>query len=179
MIIPRVVDGDEILIRGIVTPLFYSNSGRRLKREAFLPPPNKNDVSLLRLKFTTYNFCKRHSKSLNITSQTYCGLACFIANQIQAIIGSGNYPFTVTVHGTPLNENMQIIPEENEVQHDDPRGLPMHADMLYSAALTKGEVQTQHRKFADELLKLAVYLHDPSPQEDKWSGQIYQHYNNS
>src|SRR5579885_2325230 len=71
--IPRTVNEHEVVVRGIVHPLFVS-SKTGLKREAFLPPPNRSDVSTLRLFYTSPVFCKAHTKNLRIGANKYMGL---------------------------------------------------------------------------------------------------------
>lgn len=170
MIVPRVVASDEILIRGIVTPLFFDKKRNVLKHPAFLPPPNKNrcDVSLLRLRYTTDTFCKKHSKTLTIGTSIYWGLAGFKPQHVEQINQANNFSYSVSVLATPLDENFKIVPEDTIVTVSDP-GLPMHADMLYSAAM-EGEIQSEMRKFAEELILLAACYQDTNPESDEWTG---------
>ncbi len=159
--IPFEIDAKEILVRGIFHPMFYSISKQKLKGEAFLPPPNKNDVSLLRRHYTNDDFCKRHSANLNIANNSYCGLATFHSFHVDEINGTEASSFKVELKATPLNEKGEYI--DNAPVLIDSAGLPMHADLLYPSPLTKGQPATAHRKFAEQLAKIANFYLDSNP----------------
>jgi hypothetical protein len=140
-----------------------------LKREAFLPPPDKRDVSLLRRSYTDDNFCKNHSASLAIKNNDYCGLATFCAYHVIEINKLSEPEMRVEIKATPLDKN------KNQIKHppvfvNDP-GLPMHADLLYQTPLVKGEIYTAYRAYASKLAKVANYLNDPSPKTLDWTGE--------
>jgi hypothetical protein len=162
------VDRNEILVRGIVHPMFYSISKNSIKPEAFLPPPNKRDVSLLRHSYTNDNFCKNHSKNLIIGSNEYCGLATFCHYHIEII---NNQPANITrteILGTPIDGNGNYI-YRSPIFYDT-IGLPMHADLLYEQPMIKGAVNTNYRKYASQIVKIANYFKDPFPQMENWKG---------
>src|SRR4051812_40173028 len=62
--IPSIISENEIIIRGIYRPLFFS--GNKLTDKSFLPPPSKMDVSVLRHDYTTSDFCKQHVSQIEI-----------------------------------------------------------------------------------------------------------------
>ncbi len=167
--IPRTIGKEELLVRGILSPLFFSS--RKLKSLAFLPPPNKTDVSLLRHAFTNDDFCKSHSLSLKITNQTYCGLATFLAQHIEEVNKNGGCHLTITLKSTPLDTSYAII-SNGDVFKSDP-GLPMHADLVYSQPPVKGQVSTNHRMVADLILKISNYFPDPEGNAEStvWKGK--------
>ena len=81
---------NEVLVRGIIAPIWASNSKKELKANAFLPPLPKNDkesrcVSLNRLRYCSANFCKNHAKKLLIKGNEYVGLAIFNQQIIQEL----------------------------------------------------------------------------------------------
>lgn len=164
-----VVDSEELLVRGILHPMFCSNSKNKLKREAFLPPPERRDVSLLRFLYTDDDFCKQHSKSLTIPNNIYKGLATFKTVHVYNAVTAAKAEIEAHVKGTPIDINDNYIVSK-PVYVGDP-GLPMHADLLYSQALIKGEPNTNHRLIANELLKVALYYPDPSPETIPWTGE--------
>lgn len=164
--IPLQMSNKELLVRGIVHPLFYSNSEDALKREAFLPPSNKNDVSLLRHSYTNDDFCKKHSKSLKIGTNEYCGLATFLHLHIFDLNKLKEIEITTEIKATPIDG-------ENNYRTDSPiyiddLGLPMHADLIYALPIIKGEPQTKHRKYAQKLAKIAYFIKDKNPSIEKW-----------
>jgi hypothetical protein len=167
--IPLQMSEEELLVRGIVHPLFYSNSDDALKREAFLPPPNKNDVSLLRHRYTNDDFCKKHSKSLKIGDNKYCGLATFLHFHIFNLNKLEDIEITAEIKATPIDC-------KNNYRTDTPifiddLGLPMHADLLYASPIIKGEPQTKHRKYAQKLSKIAYFIKDVNPLSEKWENE--------
>lgn len=83
--IPPQIGNDETLVRGIVHPLMFSKSRQKLKANAFLPPPGRSDVSVLRAKFTTPDFCKKHFKTLVVGNHQYCGMAILEVSAIHQI----------------------------------------------------------------------------------------------
>jgi hypothetical protein len=170
--IPFPSIGDqELLVRGIVHPMFCHSDKPTLKREAFLPPPNKSDVSLLRLQYTNSNFCKKQAKGLKLGENKYCGLGLLLAKSVKetntSTIGQG---LEVEVRGTPINSTGEYV-KLPPVFIKDP-GLPMHADILYSEPLLKGVPATKHRALANQLAKLAIFHRDPTPLSENWDENI-------
>jgi len=167
--IPTEIGADELIVRGIMHPFFYSFSKKTIKPEAFLPAPEKNDVSLLRRNFTTDDFCKNHSQSIVIPGHQYCGLAAFMANAISKVDALSGFSGIAKIVGSPIDKNGNYI-KSKKVFKNDP-GLPMHADLLYLKPPTRGEPQTTYRKYAKEIIKLSKYYSDPSPDSPGWHGQ--------
>jgi len=165
--IPLNVNDEELIVRGILHPLFI-DSKSKFKREAFLPPFNRNDVSLLRRKYTNDSFCKDHCASLRISGNKYLGMATFIACHVDEINKSSDISVKPKLVATPLNEEKEII--AITPVYKTTRGLPMHADLLYPSPLIKGQPNTQYRKFANEMIKIANYFPDPKPDEKGWEG---------
>ena len=170
--IPLNIQAEELLIRGIVHPMFYSNSKGKLKREAFIPPPQKQDVSILRRLYAPDDsFCKNHCKSIAIGDSTYCGMATFLSQHVDEVNIGVPYEIAVSVKATPIDENENYVGDGLEVFLDS-LGLPMHADLLYNVPTPpQGQPATLHRVLANKLVKLAVFYLDESPQSDYWDGE--------
>ncbi len=168
--IPFELESNELLVRGIFHPIFYSNSKGAVRREAFLPAPERADVSLLRHKYTNDNFCKNHSISLKIGDNEYCGMATFQVLHVATIVKetSQTEKIDVEIKGTPIDEYQNYI-YTPPVFIDAP-GLPMHADMIYETPMIKGVPQTKHRQFASKLAKISNYFEDPYPKNSGWRG---------
>lgn len=157
--IPKFIDGDEIIVRAMLCPLFFSESRLKLKDPAFSPPPGKNDVSVLRHDYTTSDYCKVHGKSLVINGSKYGGLAIIRAASIAAV----NTKHAEKIeYGPCVSVSIKASPLPN---------LPMHADILYSIAFPDDEPQIQIRMIARELIKQTVLLKDPAPEEALWKGE--------
>lgn len=149
--------------------MFCSSSTNKLKREAFLPPPDKCDVSVLRYIYTNDSFCKEHAKALSIPNNVYKGLATFKAIHVIEASNKINNGLTAQVKGTPIDSKGNYIEKKPVFETD--LGLPMHADLLYSEVLIRREPNTKHREIANALLKTAKYFPDPNVHSHIWEGK--------
>lgn len=157
--IPDEISDNEMIVRGIVHPLFYSKSKNKLDDKAFLPPPNRNDVSVLRHEYTNTNYCKNHIKeNVKIKNSQYCGLAVIQAKYIKEV----NIANEILINGERLMVTIKATPMIN---------LEMHSDILYSHNVVDGEPNTLIRKLARAIREKAKYLHDPNPEEFEWNGE--------
>ena len=161
---------DEVLIRGVLSPFFYSASKQKLKETIFLPPKGQMTVSLNRLRYTNANFCKQHAKTINFPNNTYCGLATIVNKDIYSVNGKQN-DIEVFVQATPINEHGNYIDVNISKIYINSNGLPMHADLTYALHNSDETVEpkTQLRKIASELVKFATYHNDSSPNDGLWS----------
>lgn len=166
-LVSRTVEDSEICIRCICSPLHVSSHKGTLKREAFLPPPNRSDVSLLRLRYTDLNFAKTHAKNLNLARQDYWGLASIVKRDISSV-DIEDTGLSVDIISTPLSKDKQYIPIDIDVYSDD-EGLPMHADLIYTETANANEVKTQMRKIANMLIKIAKFQKDEESDKEEWS----------
>lgn len=172
-LVSKVVDDTEICIRCILTPLFFSERKKKLRREAFLPPAGRRDVSLLRLRYTDLTRCKHHAKSLRIKENSYSGLASIMKADVadayndESVIGRET--FSVDVVYSPMSEDGNYMSTEVDVYSDD-KGLPMHADLMYASEAAPNEIQTQMRKFANVLKGKARFQEDEDPDNPEWTG---------
>jgi hypothetical protein len=171
--ISLVIDSNEILVRGTLHPFHYSQSKKRLKETAFLPPLNAHTVSLNRLRYTNIQFCKQHAKTINFPNNTYCGLVTIVVKDIDAV----NEKFEnekATVIASPMIDNRNYIDTTTTKVYVDSLGLPMHCDLTYqilNPPLEPYNPQTRLRKMASEIVKSAKYYEDPFPYEDSWNGE--------
>jgi hypothetical protein len=151
--------------------MYYSASKNLVKREAFLPPSRRADVSLLRHFYTNDNFCKMNFAKLKIGDSKYCGIATFYKYHVNEILESisNNDKIEVRINATPLDRKGNYI--QGHPVYKNSGGLPMHADMVYETPIVKGEPQTRHRIFANNLAKISNYFNDPFPDSTSWSGE--------
>ena len=161
---------DEVLIRGVLSPFFYSASKQKLKETIFLPPKGQMTVSLNRFKYTNANFCKQHAKTINFQNNTYCGLASIVNKDIDSVNGKQN-DIEVFVQATPINEQGNYVDVNISKIYINSSGLPMHADLTYALHNSDETVEpkTQLRKIASELVKFATYHNDSSPNDALWA----------
>ncbi len=156
---------EEVLVRCLLHPLWAKKG--KMSYNALLPPSGKRDVSLLRLKYTSLRFCKQHAKRINIKNTKYWGLGAFQSKQID-ILNKKKEEIGVSANlvSTPLGNDYKPV-NDQQVYTNTP-GLPMHADLLYDRPVVKGEPSNSHRKYARELLKVAQFKEDKSPDANEW-----------
>jgi len=169
-IIPDEISENELIVRGIFTPLYYSKTRKELKEGAFLPPPKKGDrdVSVLRAEYASDDFCKTHCFRIKINGQSFCGFATFLGKHIDELAIKHGLSQSIRLRFSPLQEDMRSLITERPVTtlHS---GLPMHADIYYDNDFEPGKPQTKYRKFAKELaIKLAYYINDDYPESSQW-----------
>lgn len=170
-IIPENFNENELIIRGIFSPIFYSTRTRKLKEGAFMPPPSKRDVSVLRKNYADDNFCKNHCIKVKIPKNNYCGLASFLARHIDELAKEYQLEDLVFLKFTPLDENYNLI--ETRPILITTAGVPMHADIYYNGEFVNGKPQTQFRQFAKKLAnEISNYFDDPFPDAQNWNGPI-------
>lgn len=172
-VVSRTVKDEEIIVRGLVDPLFWSHNKKKFKKEAFMPPPNSNDVSVLRLIYTDDHACKRHASSLQIPNNVYVGLAVVLSKDIRSVNNAiPNNEVGVDVVCTPLDIENKVVPK-NKVVYKEDQGLPMHADILYSEANVREEVGNPREKIGQismAISKFAKGENDPDPSSNDWKG---------
>jgi len=151
-LIPEHIDGEEPCVRCILHPMMYSESKQKFRREALLPPPNRNDVSLLRLNYTTIDFCAEHGKSIAKENVHYVGLVSITRNDVLSVNREQKDCVSADIVYGPMHQDKYVL--DRPVYVDDPSvDLPMHADLKYNKALEAGEVRTLMRLYADKLMK--------------------------
>lgn len=154
------IETDEICVRCLTTPMHYDSKKNKLNIITFLPPKNTSSVSLLRLKYTTNEFCESHGRNLNAGKNTYIGLAYITPQILNKALESFYSEYEINdiaakIEGTPINENGEYRTDLDNVFSDD-LGLPMHADLIYSKAYNAeaGEVRTNIRIIAQNIVNL-------------------------
>lgn len=72
--IPHEFADAEDIGRAICTP-FHLNSKNKLKKEAFLPPYDSDELSAMRASHMSVDECRRRGQALNDEEKTYQGIA--------------------------------------------------------------------------------------------------------
>lgn len=163
MLVPKKLDPTEECIRCVFHPLMYSNSGKQLRREAMLPPPGTNKVSLLRLVYAEGGlpFCFNHGKSFSLSGQTFVGLASVTPQMVSECSDSVLRPHSMgaEVVYAPMHKG-EYVDTTIDIDTQDPSvELPMHADLTYTDK-DEDDVKTIRRMFANELVKRARFVLD-------------------
>lgn len=169
--VPKIIHEDEKIVRGVFYP--YHVKKDKIKREAFTPPKNKNDVSTMRLSHSSPNQCKSYLKSIETQSKKFQGLAVFKAKHIEIVNSERKGKIEVELKATPLDEN-NIIRSNEETIHDTDKGNPFHSDIVYSHNLTdEEEPRTEIRMLAEEIKKKVIYYKDTTDSSE-WNGEELQ-----
>lgn len=173
--IPFVFEEEEPMVRCIGHYLYYSKSKAKLKPTAYLPPPDSNEVSLIRKRYTSENRCKEHAKAIKKGGYTYCGLARTYVRDL--LYNSEDYTFDngdnviTELEFTPLNENNEKR-EDSPILSEDP-GLPSHADLIYNWTPVKGQnAPNAIKRIAKKISESpqTIFFEDPNPETDDWNG---------
>ena len=142
MTIPKVVEETEKIVRSIFSPFCIDKKGN-LKPNAFKSPPDKDEVSVLRLDYTTASFCKVHSRKIASESKEYLGLAILTAKEV--------YSLDATFAFTPTPE------------------LPMHVDIVIGFVPVKGEPLPPEFSFKlKRMAELARFYIDRNLDKEEW-----------
>ena len=149
MDIPKIVYDDEKLVRIIFSPMNVNPNTQNINANLFKSPPNKDEVSVLRLFYTDADFCKAHGKRIQIPNKkrNFYVFAVIDTQQVRSV-------------------------EADVVSSPDPtNNLEMHADIKV------GYVSIPYKNFPpeikykiDEMKRMARYYPDPNPESNKWEG---------
>ena len=149
--LPKIVFGEEVIVRAIFSPLYVKHGGRELKPQAFQPFPETDEISVMRTSFLGCHFCKRKAQELEIpnNNKVYSGFAVMKVRRIR-------------------NAGCQVVDSREEfLGHADirtgivtpARGISMEPEMLEKS-----------RRISKSLVTLSTYIKDPSPTASKWKG---------
>lgn len=174
-LINRVIEeGEHNIVRCVVYPIHFN---KKLQKPLFTPPPNSNDVSLIRLKYTDETRAKSDGlqiaelKKVKLPNATFSGFAVINYPILNLVKQTVDIP--VTLVGTPMDKNGKCINENVKAFRID-RGKPYHADLIYNKSTPDGEPNTKIREFADKLTKVIseknLFFADTCPTSKKWCG---------
>jgi len=166
-LVPRNIEGNEPCIRCVMHPMMFSEHKQKLKREAILPAPKRKDVSLLRLKYTTLDFCISHGKRLCNENATFKCLASIFLKDVNDMSNESEteccpwFGVKADIAYAPMHQGKYIFDKDVFV-NDEKVELPMHADLLYNTP-NDGDVSTRMRKFATQLVKKMNIVYEEIP----------------
>jgi hypothetical protein len=150
--IPIEIHGQEKLIRGIYSPINIKvnkiTQQKTLQVNAFKSPPEKDEVSVLRLDYTDCHFCKNFIKSgeNQEKQREYVGLA--VINYHEVLTSSAHAVYS------PLNTAIT------------------HADIKTGYVLARGvAAPAELNLILKNLVKFARFKEDPQPQQKDWKGE--------
>ena len=149
--IPVAIDGDEKIVRGIFYPYHFDQKKQKLKPEAFIPPYDTDELSVIRSTYMRINFCKekeKEIKSRGSPKNIYVGLACIIVSRIRDI-------------------GINVV--------DSRRVYCGHADIKTGCIVRKEEPGApkdvkRRREIAKQLINRSIMHVDPNPSISSWQG---------
>lgn len=154
---PQHIDSEiqdsERLVRSVYYPIHFKNKTTHLLvKSLFESPKGKDEVSVLRLEYTTATFCKQHAqKNVNPpVRREYRGLAVLTAKQIRQ---QKQGAYQANVKASKLD------------------GLPMHADIFYGYVMPLEKdvpIPPEIGLLIEKLTQVAAYYHDSKPEISEW-----------
>jgi hypothetical protein len=144
---PREIADSEAIVRGICSP--YHVKKGKLQLNAYRPPADREDVSVMRCDWIGANGCKQHAKDLEDPTskppKIYQGMAVLSARHIR-------------------DTGARVV-DSREQQFDG------HADILHGIKSVRGEPPPAKQLYQmQELAKMANYFPDPDPPSATWAG---------
>jgi hypothetical protein len=152
--IPPTVGDAEPLIRIVFSPYHVEmKEGQvsKIKKEAFYPPKSSNEISVIRLGYTTLAFCQARGRAMSRPGGSFVGFAQTMTVQVR------QQPNTEVV-ASPLDAQDFPLPNFAEIFTDTP-GTPSHADIVYDFRPTHEEPLPQQFKLAAKAIaSSAIFL---------------------
>jgi hypothetical protein len=145
--VPKEVDASEKVVRGVFAPKFIRKDGT-IHTHAFRPNLN-DEVSVLRLFYTTIEFCRTHFKKIEQPTyqKSYYGMAVLDAKKVY--------------------DSHAFFDDSQTVD------LPMHTNIKFGIQIDKGkELPAEIRNKIDLLIQHARFYKDPNPTAQNWEGQV-------
>ena len=180
ILIPREIAADEPCIRRIKPDKMKKT---RILPDVMFPREGCCDASLLRLDYTTLDFCIAHGKSLDANGRLG-GLVKFTQSLVdsvnqwattdEAIVEDAETklksPCGVCAHieYSPL-DNDKYVDKDKEYYTDSAISHPMHADLMFHEPLERGLVRIRMRKYANQILKLAQKAISAEGELGEWN----------
>ena len=157
---PKINDNEEI-IRGVYHPANFTKANK-IKKNVFMPPPEKDELSVLRLNYSSHKRCKFHCKQIQVpNNRNYWGLSQLSANEIYTINGCN------IIH-TPLD-----VTTFNDVKYS----LPEHADIKLPFTRPSNPnqpLEIEDDRIIEKLLEVATFYKDVDIDCSEWVCEKYE-----
>ncbi len=150
--IPTHFNKDEKIIRSIFSPINIHNSKGTLLPNSFRTPPEKDEVSVNRLDYTSVDFCKELAKkNEKAGDRYYFGFAVLLKNDIDEA--------NSTIVYSP------ILAPKSDIN-------PFHSDIKIGYIPQRGEpMPSEYSKKINDLTSKARFYVDPNPNLIGWFGE--------
>lgn len=157
MLIPKIIDNTEILVRFIFIDNFKKKvlDETRLNTQDIFLDTRLFGISLQRSLYTNENKCKEFASS--ILNKQYAGFVLFYKNDFISTVEDYQIErgiFESVIEFTPLDENNQYLVDRDNSNVED-EGNPSHSDIIYvNPAISAGEANpnTSLRLFSKKLM---------------------------
>lgn len=135
--IPEEFGEAEIILKGVYDPMNFNRTG--VKKNIFIPPAGSDELSVIRLAYSTLIRCKFHCKFIETPNRNYWGFAKIIKQQIYSVIGCSLVHTPQTYPTYTFMEHADLkLPFSRPINANEP--LPIDDDriveQLYSLAST-------------------------------------------
>ena len=174
MIIPKIIDDTEILVRFIFVDNFKKKVLDKTKlniQDIFLDT-RLYGISLQRSSYTTENECKNFA--LSILSKQYVGFVLFYKSDFTSSVSDYKLErgvFESFIEFTPLDENNQYLINREHISTED-KGNPSHSDIVYINPAIKDDEATPNtslRLFSKKLMSKCKIIIDDDIENSKFN----------
>lgn len=158
---PQRIADNEKVVRAIMSPLHskVDKNGQILaiKRNLFIPPTGRRDLSVSRLRFTNIHFCRALGRMM-ATEQN-------LRNPGLSLNRAWRYL------GLSFSTHRSVILAGAAVLSTKQLGKPMHADILIPSAPVKGEpLEPAAMLVVDKLFESGEHFLDLNSHRGCWKG---------
>ncbi|TKC13153.1 hypothetical protein FA048_05940 [Pedobacter polaris] len=176
-IIPYDIDPNELILRVLFKPLFFSASKNKIKYNSFLPPHSidieqRSRVSVFRKDYSSDSNCKNSAVTIKMNNQEYVGFLSFLGIHLAKVNELPGISVKARLIYTPIDNKSNYRPLIGKFYKFD-EGLPMHAEISYDKPLELDNPNINHRKYAEAMVKEvghSVHL-DRFPNDINWNDE--------
>jgi len=155
-----------------------------IKDVAFLPLEHGTGASVLRLNYTTLDFCVDYGKRLNKKNHQLGALLKFCQDDVDKVnewaqselskvtneeTGEANVNgMCAHLKYSPM-DGLIYVERDKDYYTDSCISTPMHADLEFNEPLEKGLVKTRMRKYNNELIKICKKAFMKNDELGEWT----------
>ena len=182
-LIPKEIAYDEPCIRCVMPSKMKKGI---IRNDAFLPLEHGTGASVLRLNYTTIDFCIEYGMSLDKEKHRLGALLKFSQREVDKINEwaqsdaskiKNEETGTESVNGTcahliysPMDGKDYVDPEK-DYYTDSCISAPMHADLEFNEPLERGFVRIRMRQYNNQLIKLCkkAFMNEGNNELGDWT----------
>ena len=166
MLIPREIAPDEECIRCVMPSKM---KGGIVRQDAFLPFEHDCGSSVLRLRYTTLDFCVNYGKALDKDKHLLGALLKFSQNDVEQVNA-----WAQTDASKVKNEDTgeeRINGTSAKLKYTPMDGDDYVDDLTFAEPMEKGYVRTRMRHYNNELIKLCkkAFMNKTNDELGEWT----------